>query len=564
MSSLEVSSRSVRSLCASAWPDFGTSAIVFAAAAAASASGSVAPAAVEGVTAKSDAHQDKKANKGGKKKEDGRGKSSAEMRCSSIVLADEPLDVMAFGDTVKHPPQRLYNAFLRKTLGEQQKAGSTSPSQFRVLTYNILLDAFCDSDWALEHIFPYVRNRRFVRRDYRQQLVLDDLKAIDPDVICLQEVQGPVFTRYLDLHLQSEGYVCLYANKKSVQPFGSCVCFRTTKFELVSSEIIDLTTEWQNLPEATRLVEQAPKLPEGLVRSTTIAHCVRLRDRASHREVVVVNNHLYSSPNGSNVRIIQAATMLQYVQKHHPNMPAVICGDLNTRLESGVMRLMLAGIVEGDHPEWAEGDQFDAHRADKQEEREFDWHSVIVWNDIAFCRRLFIALDMQRTGFIPTEALHDAITASVADVGTLAQELPPTVDYRRLFRFFQDLKLHSRESFYQFLASLRDRVPAATIDGQSSIVPVPIIAKPQNYAHCELRHDMHLALCHADIPCTYLAFDPPEPTVNDFMLHTRRLLKCVYEVPGPSFDMLTVEKAIPSSQHPSDHIPLAADYDFGV
>jgi hypothetical protein len=65
-------------------------------------------------------------------------------------------------------------------------------------------EAFCDGDWAIENLYPYLA-REHANEDYRKQVMLRELRHFAADIICMQEVSRPLFDTYVPRKKESEG-----------------------------------------------------------------------------------------------------------------------------------------------------------------------------------------------------------------------------------------------------------------------------------------------------------------------------------------------------------------------
>jgi 2',5'-phosphodiesterase len=69
---------------------------------------------------------------------------------------------------------------------EWLQAQHTARDGFRVMTYNILADAFATSDFSQTQLYPYVRQEH-LDTSYRCQIMLREVEDHMPDIVCLQE-----------------------------------------------------------------------------------------------------------------------------------------------------------------------------------------------------------------------------------------------------------------------------------------------------------------------------------------------------------------------------------------
>jgi 2',5'-phosphodiesterase len=70
-------------------------------------------------------------------------------------------------------------------------------NEFRVVSYNILADLYCDSDYSRKELFPYCPPYA-LNIDYRKLLFTKEIVGYNGDIVCLQEVDSKIF----DLDLQ--------------------------------------------------------------------------------------------------------------------------------------------------------------------------------------------------------------------------------------------------------------------------------------------------------------------------------------------------------------------------
>src|SRR5699024_1423620 len=75
---------------------------------------------------------------------------------------------------------------------------------FTVMTWNVLADIYATTE-AYPYSPPYV-----LAWNYRRGRILAELLAYNPDIICLQEVQGDHFEDFFAPELLRRGYEGLY------------------------------------------------------------------------------------------------------------------------------------------------------------------------------------------------------------------------------------------------------------------------------------------------------------------------------------------------------------------
>lgn len=447
----------------------------------------------------------------------------------------------------------------------QDVAEQTQGGRLRVMTYNILLDAFCDSDFALKNLYPYLPHK-YAHREYRQQLILRDILAFQPNVVCLQEVGGPLYTHYFHPQLTYHGYECHYVNKMSVQAFGGAIAVRRSTVELLNHQPLDLTKEWQGLPHVDELLVQ-PDMSSKLSRTTTRSQILKVRHRGNGGEAAIASLHLFSNPHAPNVRMIQAATATMVLQREYGlQTPVILCGDFNARSDAGVHEFLRNGKVDREHLEWLEGYLFNSRHTESQDEREDGWHKSLTWEDVLMVRQIFCALDPENTGHCSRQALFSLFTPEQAAVyfpATLTKDL---LTYNDVFYWFrvakQTLDYEHQPPLY---AGLQQGIKAAVEAGH--VVANPSLCRPKAsappdavYAYTELTHAYELQEAFPGVEFTYFAGLHAAPGILDYMYFSKSNLQCIHTFSLPSRELVTEYTAIPSVQFPSDHLPLVADF----
>eukprot|EP00854_Cymbomonas_tetramitiformis_P004569 gene4569-5591_t len=213
---------------------------------------------------------------------------------------------------------------------------------FRAMSYNILSDlyvygssnAYCD--------------RKYLDIGYRQQLLLDELFTYNADIICLQE--GDVGE-------------------------GCGVYIRRDKFDVVWRDQVSLRDAF-NHSEHSHLFapyKGKPHCEEVFNKLSTVSQLLLLRssvqngiDAAESPPLLVVNMHLFYHPGAPHARTLQAAAILQRAEEAMDAEEAagrlrpglLLCGDLNSTPETGLVEYLSLGRLSSSHPEWALGAGF--------------------------------------------------------------------------------------------------------------------------------------------------------------------------------------------------------------
>lgn len=255
---------------------------------------------------------------------------------------------------------------------------ATEPSQFRIVSYNALADAYAHT-W--DDMYPYCDP---AHRDanYRVHLLLDDIGHLDGDVVCMQEVDGAWFERAFEPHMRRRGYSAAHATKANGSAEGCAIFVRTSRFRVVAMERMEVRALAQQARQAdgsfAAYVNAYPDVYDALQRATTIGQMTLLEETrvdaatASPRQLLVVNTHLFFHPRAGHCRVLQLHLLLNaaaaWYEQLAPSMGRrrtswsdvglVLCGDLNAEPFDAACHLLRDGVVSPAHPEWLGAELF--------------------------------------------------------------------------------------------------------------------------------------------------------------------------------------------------------------
>jgi 2',5'-phosphodiesterase len=236
-----------------------------------------------------------------------------------------------------------------------------SGDNFRVMTYNVLYDANCDTPQCREHIYPFA-DVVILNQHYRNARLCWEILESRPDVVFLQEVGEQAYTGHYAPILIANGYKGKFQTKSRGSSEGIAMFYRSCRFEIVEDRTIFLEKAWEGLPpDVKKAIMGFPHLPAVLSKMTTVGIVARLREIHTKKELVFGGTHLYYHNDAAHVRLIQAYTMaLECLTSARGDVacPIVVCGDLNCPRGSGVHQLLTNGTIPGDHPDWVKGASF--------------------------------------------------------------------------------------------------------------------------------------------------------------------------------------------------------------
>jgi mRNA deadenylase 3'-5' endonuclease subunit Ccr4 len=266
----------------------------------------------------------------------------------------------------------------------------TAPNdELRVLTYNLLADLYASREVDQSVMYNHCPVE-FLARRRRMPLLLYEMLAYQPDVICLQEVDASIFSGLFRPCLESQGYQGYYSNKASVQLEGCAMFWSLRRFELVDDSAMqdfalgDLfhkcksnqLCRWDSLDEIDRLLDSNQELSQVIRKKVgQVLQIAELRLRSTSRSgqptrIVVGNTHLFYHPLADHIRAMQAWIVCRQMdivrRRHGAPCPLLLCGDFNSGPLSGAVHLLLERKVGPEHRdtwkhlrdyEWEMGDQ---------------------------------------------------------------------------------------------------------------------------------------------------------------------------------------------------------------
>ncbi|KAF0880989.1 ANGE2 protein, partial [Crocuta crocuta] len=194
---------------------------------------------------------------------------------------------------------------------------SDTKFDFSVMSYNILSQDLLEDN---SHLYRHCR-RPVLHWSFRFPNILKEIKHFDADVLCLQEVQEDHYGAEIRPSLESLGYHCEYKMRTGRKPDGCAICFKHSKFSLLSVNPVEFYR--RDVPLLDRdnvglVLLLQPKLPS-----------------AASPVICVANTHLLYNPRRGDIKLTQLAMLLAEIssvahQKDGSFCPIVMCGDFNS------------------------------------------------------------------------------------------------------------------------------------------------------------------------------------------------------------------------------------------
>ncbi|NXG65213.1 ANGE2 protein, partial [Hemiprocne comata] len=213
---------------------------------------------------------------------------------------------------------------------DQSSTESEAKFDFTVMSYNILSQDLLEDN---SHLYKHCRQRLLIWT-YRFPNILQEIKQLDADVLCLQEVQEDHYRTEIKSSLESLGYHCEYKMRTGRKPDGCAICFKTSKFSLISSNPVEFFRH--DIPLLDRdnvglVLLLQPRF-----------HC------KTSAAICIANTHLLYNPRRGDIKLTQLAMLLAEIasvapQKDGTFCPIIICGDFNSVPGSPLYRFIKEG-----------------------------------------------------------------------------------------------------------------------------------------------------------------------------------------------------------------------------
>lgn len=245
--------------------------------------------------------------------------------------------------------------------------------------------------------------------DYRKNLILNEVRDHDADIMCLQEVDMESYNEFFRRELAYHDYRGVFWPKSRAKTMpekeaklvdGCATFFKGSKYICLDKQLIDFANTAINRPD----MKGEHDIFNRVMPRDHIAVATFLENRVTGSRLIVVNAHIFWDPAFKDVKLVQVAILLEQVSalaekwiKHAPctdkspfrhsevdgeakpdpqpdappeeivteesstsaeyssanQIPLLICGDFNSSSGSGVHDLLTLGSVAGSHSDLA-------------------------------------------------------------------------------------------------------------------------------------------------------------------------------------------------------------------
>lgn len=213
---------------------------------------------------------------------------------------------------------------------------------------------------------------------YRRALLFSELKEIDADVFCLQEVQADYYDSDFVPFFKSLGYEGLYKmkfreNNDFLKVDGCAIFWKTSKFSLSQNFSIEFGELGRSEVSRLGLDDYSSRRLMNRLNRDNIAQFVVLEARQPNdptrspknysNAICLVNTHLYSNQQRGDVKLWQTINIVKKIEEFlnsthnlYHDLPVILCGDFNSTPRSAVHDFLLHRILSTEESVYPEID----------------------------------------------------------------------------------------------------------------------------------------------------------------------------------------------------------------
>ncbi|XP_059504551.1 protein angel homolog 2 isoform X3 [Stegostoma tigrinum] len=252
--------------------------------------------------------------------------------CVSNVIEDQETKYTKVGAV--HRKWEDFTSLYKSSQGTSESKETSSGKQkegfdFSVMSYNILAQDLLEDN---SHLYKHC-SQPLLQWGFRFPNILKELKQLDADILCLQEVQNNHYRQQLKPVLESLGYHCEYKMRTGNKRDGCAICFKRSKFSLISTCPVEF---------------YRPKIQ--VLDRDNIGLVLLLQPVLSQSAALlcVANTHLLYNPRRGDIKLAQLAILLAEINKLASDgkggyWPIILCGDFNAVPDSPLYNFIRNG-----------------------------------------------------------------------------------------------------------------------------------------------------------------------------------------------------------------------------
>ncbi|XP_050051791.1 CCR4-NOT transcription complex subunit 6-like isoform X9 [Dermacentor andersoni] len=284
--------------------------------------------------------------------------------------------------TAVQPPQRPWVQVVHQMRSQPSTA-------FTVMCYNVLCDKY-----ATRQVYGYCPAWA-LSWEYRRKGIMDEIRHYAADIISLQEVETEQFHDFFLPELKRDGYDGIFSPKSRAKTMsesdrkhvdGCAIFFQTSKFALIKEHLVEFNQlAMANADGSDDMLNRVMtkdniglaallQFREGIFENASPEHKSLLQQQPP---LLVCTAHIHWDPEYCDVKLIQTMMLMRELRTivddavqllragslggpHRrtsldtSSIPLLLCGDMNSLPDSGVIEFLKTGHVSPDHPDFKE------------------------------------------------------------------------------------------------------------------------------------------------------------------------------------------------------------------
>lgn len=243
--------------------------------------------------------------------------------------------------------------------------------EVRLLCYNVLSEKLATPE--LYHHCP----PKYLQWEHRKVQLLREIVEQNADLAALQEVESGHFEAFLRPEMEKRGYQGLHVAKsrqrtmsgsKASKVDGCAIFYKPDRFLLLDSvwveyQALSLRRYETEFPDSKEVLDRImPRDQIGLITILTVTdkQLAKSMNLPANKDplIMLVNTHIHWDPAYRDVKLIQIIMLLEEIEAlisrepRYRDIPMILCGDLNSMPDSGVLQLLKEGTLPANHPDF--------------------------------------------------------------------------------------------------------------------------------------------------------------------------------------------------------------------
>ncbi|XP_069482439.1 CCR4-NOT transcription complex subunit 6-like [Ambystoma mexicanum] len=266
----------------------------------------------------------------------------------------------------------------RPWINLKERDQNVPSASFTVMCYNVLCDKY-----ATRQLYGYCPSWA-LNWEYRKKGIMEEIVHCDAEIISLQEVETEQYYALFLPTLKERGYDGFFSPKSRAKIMcehekkhvdGCAIFFKVEKFSLVQKHTVEFNQVAMANSDGSEAMLNRVMTKDNIgvavlleVHKELFAGGGKPLNSADKQLLLVANAHMHWDPEFSDVKLIQTMMFISELKMileksairpgsppMDPNaIPLVLCADLNSLPDSGVVEYLSSGVVADNHKDFKE------------------------------------------------------------------------------------------------------------------------------------------------------------------------------------------------------------------